>query len=117
MKKLALMLLSLTILSACGDNSKEMVSLGEGVARDSLKDPNSAQFKSIYVSSTDDSGFVCGKINAKNGYGGYVGFKNYYVYISESDGKVKEHGPVKIIEPDDDKGNENFNSICKGYSG
>lgn len=116
MKKLALMLLSLTILSACGDNSKEMVSLGEGVARDSLKDPNSAQFKSIYVSSTDDSGFVCGKINAKNGYGGYVGFKNYYVYIAEYDGKVKEHGPVKIIETDDDKGNENFNSICKGYS-
>lgn len=37
----------------------------------SLKDPNSAQFQNV-------KGY-CGEVNAKNGFGGYIGFKRFYV--------------------------------------
>ena len=41
----------------------------------SLKDPNSAQFKNIKG--------VCGEVNAKNSFGGYIGFKEFYISSGE----------------------------------
>lgn len=52
---------------------------------ETLKDPDSAQFKDLYViRSTHEDGktkfaILCGKVNAKNSYGGYVGFKHFTV--------------------------------------
>jgi hypothetical protein len=43
----------------------------------SLKDPGSAQFKDVMGSEVNGDFSVCGKINAKNAMGGYVGFKNF----------------------------------------
>ncbi|MBY0243026.1 MAG: hypothetical protein K2X55_27330 [Burkholderiaceae bacterium] len=40
----------------------------------SLKDPESAKFQNIYVKW----GTVCGEVNARNSYGGYVGFQPFY---------------------------------------
>jgi hypothetical protein len=40
-----------------------------------LKDPNSAEFKDVYFSKK--SNVACGKVNSKNGFGGYVGFKRF----------------------------------------
>lgn len=37
-----------------------------------MRDPASVQFKDVSVSTT--GGRVCGSVNAKNGYGAYVGF-------------------------------------------
>jgi len=51
------------------------------IARD-LKDPDSAKFRDvgIYKSSTGKGGVaVCGEINAKNGYGAYIGFRKFLV--------------------------------------
>ena len=42
---------------------------------DTLKDPQSAQFKNESILS--DKKTVCGEVNAKNTLGGYVGFKSY----------------------------------------
>jgi hypothetical protein len=39
-----------------------------------LKDPSSADFKDVRISTP---GWVCGEINAKNGFGGYVGFRHF----------------------------------------
>lgn len=41
--------------------------------REMLKDPESAQFSNIYVTQNGGSPSVCGFVNAKNSYGGYVG--------------------------------------------
>ncbi|MBC7860285.1 MAG: hypothetical protein H7Z39_16250 [Burkholderiaceae bacterium] len=41
-----------------------------------LKDADSAKFRN--VRSVGDGLFVCGEVNAKNSYGGYVGFKKFY---------------------------------------
>lgn len=39
-----------------------------------LKDPESAQFKSL---SLTPGGVLCGEVNARNSFGGYVGFKKF----------------------------------------
>lgn len=43
----------------------------------SLKDPNSAQFQNVRVAVYESRKIICGEVNAKNSYGGYVGFKRF----------------------------------------
>lgn len=45
----------------------------QSAVRSRLRDPSSAQFGEICFVETDDSWAVCGSVNAKNGFGGYVG--------------------------------------------
>lgn len=48
-----------------------------------MKDPESVQFKDVYANYTEEYDIVaCGRVNAKNGFGGYTGFKRFV-----SDGK------------------------------
>lgn len=42
-----------------------------------FKDPASAQFQSLFISGRALP-VLCGEINAKNSYGGYVGFRRFY---------------------------------------
>lgn len=113
MKRIFLTIVISLFLASCGDSDKKMVEIGEKVLRDSLKDPGSAVFESRYVKSSSNDGFVCGTVNAKNSYGGYVGKRNYYVYIKVDDGKLLSHGPAKIIDESDSTGLENFQSVCQ----
>ena len=46
-----------------------------------LKDPGSAQFDGLHLSEQQNA--VCGRVNAKNSYGGYVGARPF---ISDDDG-------------------------------
>lgn len=41
-----------------------------------LRDPASAEFRKVEVYPNDE---VCGEVNSKNGFGGYVGFSRFYV--------------------------------------
>lgn len=43
-----------------------------------FKDPLSAQFTNMKV-KLEEPKALCGKVNGKNSYGGYVGAKNFYV--------------------------------------
>lgn len=53
------------------EKAKEMV-------RRELKDPNSAEFRDIYQVSLPKGGTkVCGWVNSKNSFGGYVGFRRF----------------------------------------
>ena len=48
--------------------------------KEQLKDPDSAQFKNLsFASSTEFGNALCGEVNAKNSYGGYVGFTLFSV--------------------------------------
>lgn len=51
--------------------------------KDALADADSARFKDEFLSRPDIEGSdaiaLCGYVNAKNLYGGYVGFKQYIV--------------------------------------
>ncbi len=58
------------------------VDAAESKIRGLLKDPDSAQFRSVTVVQqkqfdANAVGVVCGYVNAKNSFGGYVGYKGY----------------------------------------
>jgi hypothetical protein len=57
----------------------EMMALARASIRESLADPESARFRREKVVAYDDGVLVCGEMNAKNRFGGYVG---YDLYIS-----------------------------------
>ena len=54
-----------------------------------LKDPDSAKFKGI--KPMGDKGGICGRVNAKNEYGGYTGFAVFF---------VNSKGEVAILTPE-----------------
>lgn len=59
-------------------NSEEStIANAKRVTADSLKDPNSAQFRNVRLVPYGPGMVVCGEINGKNGYGGYAGFKPF----------------------------------------
>jgi len=66
-----MMLTVLMLLAACGSTTKAT----ERVAT-SLRDPSSVQFRNVKRGA---DGLVCGEVNEKNAYGGYVGFVPFMV--------------------------------------
>lgn len=63
----------------------------EELIRSRLRDPDSAQFGRMYVAR---DGFVCGFVNAKNSFGGYVGDRLYttdgtHVHIDDAETDVR----------------------------
>lgn len=67
-------------LVGCSSAEKEML---DGV-RAQLKDPNSAEFSQLkHHELSDGSGrLLCGMVNSKNSYGGYVGARPFTVAMS-----------------------------------
>jgi hypothetical protein len=63
-----------------------------------LKDPDSAQFKSTYLSRKSGTPVACGEVNSKNSFGGYSGFK---LFLGMGDIVVLEedlsHGEFKKL--------------------
>lgn len=53
------------------------------VAASRMKDPASAQFRTLVVSRASGERALCGEINAKNAFGAYVGFRPF---IADEDG-------------------------------
>jgi len=44
-----------------------------------LKDPDSARYRRTFLSEWTAGRFaLCGEVNAKNSYGGYVGYRRFY---------------------------------------
>ena len=90
------------------ETEERLIMKGQEAVRDHLKDPESARFKNVYVSikknnfsmhfvqkpGDRDSFAICGLVNAKNGMGGYVGFRRFF-----SNGK---DGGLIESENDDD---------------
>jgi len=50
--------------------------------KDQVKDPDSVKLRAVLV-QVEESGLTtfCGEVNAKNSYGGYVGFKPFYAFM------------------------------------
>ncbi len=58
------------------------VNMVHAVMREKMKDPESAKFRRLvtYRSGLGDQ-IICGEYDAKNSYGGYTGYKNYYARV------------------------------------
>ena len=56
----------------------ETIVPAERAARGELKDPDAAQFRDVRANYTKEFGVVaCGRVNAKNEFGGYTGFRRF----------------------------------------
>ena len=78
MKKILLVLMVM-LLTGCYNGT---INIAHNAIKQDLKDPYSAQFAHDTVVKVnyggEDAVVVCGTINAKNGFGAYVGDKLYF---------------------------------------
>ena len=72
--------------------SPQMISAAEQAIADTLKDPLAAQFRSVTGYAAPNGVAVCGQVNGKNSYGGYVGFKRFYVLLHDNGGTYATSG-------------------------
>lgn len=76
-----------------------LVAAGKAAIAENLKDPGSAQFRNLYLSS-DKTGVLpvlCGELNAKNSYGAYIGYRRFYAVMI---GEVKAMSGIAKEEDD-----------------
>lgn len=87
-----------------------VISSTKDAAKQNLKDPSSAQFRNVRIVSWGSQKLVCGEINAKNSYGGYVGFKRF---VGSPTGVTIE--PVSTrLNSLDEQTLRNLNQACGG---
>ena len=66
-----------------------IASAEQEISRD-LMDPDSARFRNLRVVNDSKSGkAVCGELNAKNSFGGYVGFAPFLWRENQPDGDLR----------------------------
>lgn len=67
----------------------------EKLITDKLRDPVAAQYRRVrtVVGSRDRA--ICGEVNVKNGYGGYVGFEPFAI-AQHPDGKTSTYNPHSV---------------------
>jgi hypothetical protein len=86
------------------ERHEAVINLVKDSATRKLTDPFSAQFRNVRVVANEQYEVVCGEMNAKNLYGGYVGFVDFvsniddnadYIYVhfddSDDDSDVGEY--------------------------
>jgi hypothetical protein len=56
------------------------IALAKTGMMDKLKDPDSAKFKNLSISKKYPW-IICGEVNAKNSYGGYVGYERFIAFL------------------------------------
>lgn len=88
-------------LASCGKSEttpkQQLVAEAHQAVLEKLKDPQSATFKENDLEILPDQGVVCGKVNAKNGFGGYTGHQEY-VYIRGQGATLIEDGSDEFIK-------------------
>lgn len=87
-----------TVVGAIYGPSQYAIFMVKREVRSMLTDPESAQFRNVEFRK----GTVCGEVNARNRFGGYVGFTPFYGFLSSGvTGALVR--PAKQ-QPDDESG-------------
>lgn len=87
MKKV-LLILALVSLVGCKPGAEKAIELGKAEVAADVRDPDSVKFRYLRFVQGEDSpdggviGYVCGQINAKNGFGAYEGYSPFLMKIS-----------------------------------
>jgi len=58
-------------------SEQSVIAATQIAASNGLKDPGAAQFRTVRVVAHYNGRLVCGEINGKNGFGAYVGFREF----------------------------------------
>ena len=117
MKRLALIaaaVASIATSAVAGDPielSEAQIEAVQSVVRDGLKDPDSARFGTIAAGVIDETGFmVCGYVNARNSFGGYVGMTVFSGVMV-----AKNNVFIQATIGGTDKVQENIRKICSDH--
>lgn len=77
------------VVAGCGESTAESAAhaqenreltatvTGEAGVKNTLSDPESAQFRNEHIVRNGDALVLCGEVNAKNQMGGYTGFVRF----------------------------------------
>jgi hypothetical protein len=84
----------LLVAAAANADDQQQIEQAKQIAVYELKDPDSAQFRNMDVRDTGKDFAVCGEINAKNSYGGYVGYRQFYVLLGAKSVVIKRGDPI-----------------------
>jgi hypothetical protein len=83
-----------------GSADFSMIEKAHAVLAERLFDPSAAMYKEETVVRTKigelSTVTVCGQVNGRNRFGGYVGFKRYYYTV------VEPHEPLLEVEPNEE---------------
>lgn len=100
-------------------------------AKSDLKDPDSAQVRNVvyygsYMLAKDGQHFIlpwhtiCGEINARNSYGGYVGYRLFFATLiwDENKNELRDGTLFKTIDPNESESLhamfvKNYSTYCK----
>lgn len=64
-----------------------------------MRDPDSVNFRSVYaVDLSNSDRVVCGELNAKNGFGGYVGYSPFYIRLRGTTVMASHFGEASAIK-------------------
>jgi hypothetical protein len=74
------------------------VQVVESAAANQMKDPDSAHFRNVHAFQSQKGLIICGEINAKNAFGGYVGYSHFVGHAS-ADGRLLT--PAAVLQPGD----------------
>lgn len=67
------------------NGSKYVLDAARNNVADLLKDPDSAKFRNVRFVMHEGGALICGEVNGKNAYGGYVGYKQFLSDSQESE--------------------------------
>lgn len=73
-------------------DSERAIALAKADVATEFKDPGSVNFRNMQIennASADGSIYVCGEVNAKNGFGAYVGYEKFYSRVEGQGSSVK----------------------------
>lgn len=48
-----------------------------------FRDPVNVQYRNVYISKTGENAILCGEVNGKNAYGGFVGFRSFVAFLDK----------------------------------
>ena len=102
-------LLAIGLLAGCSDVAKDT----EAALREQMYDSDAAEFRNVRVVSKEAGDVVCGEVNGKNRFGGFVGFRPF-VSIRGDDGEVI---PFVIDEDAPYMAQRLHEEVCEGDAG
>lgn len=92
--------LAVFVFPAYAQDSQLLIEATQKSIADSFKDPDSAKFRNVTVLDAGKTKAICGEVNAKNSYGGYVGFRSFYKYEDSPNVVIKRGDPImdKLVD-------------------
>lgn len=118
MAKICIVILACFLLTSCNGQTGEAIDFGKGKIMESLLDPNGAIFHDVIFSPDNDnsesklSGYICGKLNAKNSFGGYQGDTLFYIYV-ESAPYGFDNGEPALLSDSNIENLKRYERYCK----